>query len=282
MRLRQLRTDSGYTIAEAVEELGLRHLSEGMLQRVEKGRAVLRYIGDLKNLAELYGVDDVEVLDGLIELHKGAASQDWLTQYRGSLKPEMQAYAGIEVEAVTLRLYHPTLVPGILQTEDYAKALFEEVRSIEGWTSASIGAHVEVRKRRKAESILRPDDPVRAWVIVRESALQRPVGDVQLMHEQYAEITALAERENVRIQVLPTAAWTLQFAYNFTILDLGKTLPATVQVDSAWGAISMSDKPSEVTRFGEIFQSMAASAHPPEKTPAIMQRLAREIEQRND
>ncbi|MFF3160227.1 helix-turn-helix domain-containing protein [Streptomyces sp. NPDC057910] len=267
---------SALTLAEAV--VGLRSLSETKLQRIEKGRATFRYVADLRKLAEGYGAS-IDVVEELVDLHKDASSQDWLTQFRSSLNAPMQAFAGIEGEACGLRMYHPVLVPGILQTEAYARGLFEEVRTIDGRTTSYIDAHVKLRTRRKEESILRPDDPVRAWVVIRESALLRPVGEIEVMHGQYDEIARLATLENIRIQVLPMKAWTIQFPYDFTLLDLGHTLPATVQTDTAWGALSMSDKASEITRFVEIFQAMTASALPPEHTPAIMKRLAREIEQ---
>ncbi|MER7148345.1 helix-turn-helix transcriptional regulator [Streptomyces xanthochromogenes] len=287
LRLRQLRSGCGLTIEEAIEGLYgqdeavpvRQTLNPYILQRIERGRATFRYLQDLRGLAKLYGIENSAVEAELIELQKGAASQDWVTQYGNNLKPEMQTFVGVESTAQETRVYHPDLVPGILQTEGYARARFEQARPIEDTTMAFIDGHVQLRMRRKEESILRVEDPPRLEVILGEAALERRVGSVDIMRQQYAEIVRLSDLENVRIQVLPTKSWALQFAHNFTVLDLGDRLPPTVQVDSAWGAVSMSDKPSEVKRFMAYFTAMSASALPPEETPAIMQRLTREIEQ---
>ncbi|MGW1870396.1 helix-turn-helix domain-containing protein [Streptomyces mauvecolor] len=286
LRLRQLRSASGLTIEEAITALYAadgaqprQTLNPYILQRIERGRATFRYLQDLRGLAKLYGIEDSPVEDELVELQRGAASQDWVTQYGNNLKPEMQTFVGVESTAEETRVYHPTVVPGILQAEPYARALFEESRPIDDTTMAFIDGHVGLRMRRKEESILRTEDPPRLQVIIGQAALENLVGNAMIMRAQYDEIARLSDLDNVRIQVLPTKSWGIKFAHNFTVLDLGDRLPATVQVDSAWGAVSMSDKPSEVKRFMAYFTAMSASALPPEDTPAFMNRLVREIEQ---
>ncbi|MYV95974.1 helix-turn-helix transcriptional regulator, partial [Streptomyces sp. SID1034] len=228
LRLRQLRSGCGLTIEEAIEGLYgqdeavpvRQTLNPYILQRIERGRATFRYLQDLRGLAKLYGIENSAVEAELIELQKGAASQDWVTQYGNNLKPEMQTFVGVESTAQETRVYHPDLVPGILQTEGYARARFEQARPIEDTTMAFIDGHVQLRMRRKEESILRVEDPPRLEVILGEAALERRVGSVDIMRQQYAEIVRLSDLENVRIQVLPTKSWALQFGHNFTVLDL--------------------------------------------------------------
>ncbi|MFI6056410.1 helix-turn-helix domain-containing protein [Streptomyces violascens] len=275
IRLRQLREPAGLTIEEAASEL--RNLSEATLQRIEKGRAVFRSSGDLRALLKRYDASE-DVVDELINLYKDAANQSWIALFE-NIPAEMQMFAGIESAARSMRLYHSTIVPALLQTEQYARAQFEEVRLIEGTTSSDIRSNVELRMRRKAESILRADDPPRLSVILGQAALEKPVGDADVMRGQYAEIAKLAALEHIQIQVLPTRARGIQFPHNFTVLELGGRLPTTVQFDSARNAVTMSDKPREVDRFTDYFQAMTATALPPADTPAFMHQLAREIEQ---
>ncbi|MFD9567062.1 helix-turn-helix domain-containing protein [Streptomyces sp. NPDC059994] len=274
IRLRQLREPAGLTIAEAADSI--RGLSEATLQRIERGRAVFRSSGVLRQLLERYDAPE-DVVDELITLYKDAASQSWITLFE-DISPEMQAFAGIESEARSIRLYHSTTIPALLQTKAYAQAQFEAVRLIEGTTSSVIRNNVELRMKRRQESILRAEDPPRLSVVLGQAALEKPLGDPEVMRGQYAEIAELASLEHVQVQVLPTRVWGVQFPHNFTVLELGERLPTTVQFDSARNAVTMSDKPSEVDRFTDYFQAMTASALPPADTPGFMNQLAREIQ----
>lgn len=273
IRLRQLRDPTGLTLEEATT--GFRTLSESTLGRIERGRAVFRSSGDLRKLLERYEAPE-DVVDELIALYKDAASQSWITLFE-NISPEMQAFAGIETEARSLRVYHSTVIHALVQTEGYALAQFEEVRLIEGMTTSEIRNNVKLRMKRKQESILRSDDPPRLSMILGQAALEKPIGDADVMRGQYAEIAKLATLEHIKIQVLPTKARGPQFPHNFTVLDLGDRLPTTVQFDSARDGVTMSDKPRQVDRFQDYFQAMTATALPPSDTPEFMNQLAREI-----
>ncbi|WP_326681669.1 helix-turn-helix domain-containing protein [Streptomyces sp. NBC_01237] len=280
-RLCQLRKAAGLTQAQASEAVRpqVSTLNETRIQRIEKGKGVFRMAPDLHALISVYGVEDGSpVIEELTDLHKKASSDSWLTLHRDHLLPDMEAFVGLEAEATTLRVYHPTVIHGLLQAEEYAQALYESQRPIEDTTASFIRGHVEVRMQRKKESILRAPDPVRLWVVLGEAALLNPLGTPDVMRAQYVEIARLAAMDHVQVQVLRTTAKGRKFAHNFTIMDLDDPLTTTVATDTAWGAISMSSKRSEVERFTAWFNSMTASAEPPEETPTIMQDLIREID----
>jgi hypothetical protein len=189
----------------------------------------------------------------------------------------MQGFVGIEAEAHEIRVYHPQVVHGLLQTRAYAQAIHEIEKPIEETTSEFVRVNVELRMERKQRVLEREPDPVKLWAILGEAGLRYRVGGPELMREQYEEITRLSRLDHVKIQVLPISSRGYRASSDLAILDLGDGLPPMVQVDNAWGAMSTSDKPREVARFNRRFNQMISSALPSEETPEFMQRLAREL-----
>ena len=271
--LRQLRQDAGLTLEEAVKGLGF---SETKLQRVETGMQDFRNAKDLRDVLRRYGADDDDT-ERMVELQRTASRQDWWTPYTTpTMASAMPRFLGVESEAQAIRAYHPTAVLGLLQTEDYALALHEIAKPVEETTTEFIQKSVALRMKRK-ERLLAPDDPVKLWAILYEPALRYVVGDPDLMRSQYEEITRLAQLDNVTVQILPQSVRGYLALSDFTVLDLGATLPATVQVDSAGAGMSIADKPRDVGRFTRMFEALSRSALPSESTPDFLQQLTREV-----
>jgi hypothetical protein len=277
IQLRQLRENCppvedgrarGMTRKAAVR--GLKALSEASLARIENGELNFRRnVGDLRTLLRRYAVADDELIEQLLELNREAPSDEWLTQYRAFMPAGMPHYVGLEAEASQILAYHPTVVYGLLQTEDYARALFEVQRPVEDTTGEFIRRNVDLRMERKRR-VLKRDD-VRLRVILGEAALRIPVGDDDTMREQYREIVRLAREDHIQIQVLPFKRG-YRATNDFAILDLSE-LPSRVQTDNAWGAVSTSDKPREVERFTRRFNAMVGAALGLEETIEFLQAL---------
>lgn len=272
IELRRLRNEADMTLEQAVKGLGF---SETQLQRVETGSIPLKQAGHLRNLLERYGVTDEDHIASLVQLHRESGSQEW-TSFASTVHPTVRTFVGVESVARAIKAWHPTLVLGLLQTERYATAVFEMEKMHDEFTSEYIEQSVRLRAMRK-ELLTRQNDPVNLWAILGEAALRHVVGNTDVMLDQYAEVAALAELDNVTVQILRTQEIGYRCASDFTVLDLGETLPPTVQVDVPWGAVSMSDKPREVGRFSRKFNALRASALPPEQTPAFLKQLSREI-----
>ncbi|MEU8560565.1 DUF5753 domain-containing protein [Streptomyces cyaneofuscatus] len=263
----------GMTRKEAVR--GLKGLSEATLGRIESGEANFRRnVGNLRTLLKRYGVVDEELIQQLVELNRDAPGEDWLTQYRSFMPTGMPHYVGLEAEAIVITAYHPTLVYGLLQTERYAKALLEAHRPVEDTTAESVKRNLELRMERK-ERVLRPKDrdPARLRIILGEAALRIPYGDDDVMREQYREIAGLAREDHISLQVMPFRRG-YRSTNDFTILNLG-SLPARVQTDNAWGAVSTSDKTREVDRFTRRFDAMVGVALGVEETIELLEALAK-------
>ncbi|MEO3974000.1 DUF5753 domain-containing protein [Streptomyces sp. CAU 1734] len=262
----------GMTRREAVR--GLRDISEPTLARIELGELNFRRnVGNLRTLLKRYGVTDPALVEQLVELNREAPNEDWMTRYRSFMPTGMPHYVGLEAEASAITAYHPTVVYGLVQTEAYAKAIFEMERPVEDTTGEFIKRNVELRMERKRR-VLNREDPARLRVIIGEAALQNPVGEPDVMREQYEEIIRLAREDQVSIQVIPFRRGYRSIT-DFTILALGD-LPSRVQVDNGWGAISTSDKPREVERFERRFNAMAGVALGVEESIEFVSELARE------
>ncbi|WP_405478504.1 helix-turn-helix domain-containing protein [Streptomyces sp. NBC_00009] len=278
LQLRQLRErcglgdrGGGFTRKQAIQGT---KLSEAALLRIETGALNFRNVGDLRKLLDRYGVTDESVIESLINLNRESATQDWLTQYRGLMPSGMPGFVGLESEARRMRVYHPTVVHGLLQTERYARGIFDVQKPVEETTSEFIRNGVELRMAR--QEVLTRDTPVRLHAILGEAALRYVVGDADVMREQFGQLTKWAAHDHITIQVLPFGRG-YRSTNDFAILYLGDRLPPRVQTDTAWGAVSTSDKPREVDRFARRFDAMVASALPPEETPEFLRRLEREL-----
>ncbi|MFI5621146.1 helix-turn-helix domain-containing protein [Streptomyces sp. NPDC051567] len=277
--LRQLRERAGMTLEEVAESGAVTKMYFAKLQRVEKGTQTLRTAAELKALLNLYGVEGEEDVAALLEIQREGGSQDWWTPFQSTMPSGMPRFVGIESAATETWAFHPMLVLGLLQTEDYARRLHEVAQPVEETTSEAITRNVEVRMRRK-EAILREDEPLRLSAVLWEPALRHLVGDPDVMRAQYAELIQLAGLPNVTIQILPILPPKFRGhtpTHNFSVLHLPDELPTSVQVDAPWTSTSVSDKPREVGRFKRAFTSLLSSALPPEDTPEFLHQLSREI-----
>ncbi|WP_052848229.1 helix-turn-helix domain-containing protein [Streptomyces avicenniae] len=269
--LRRLRVRAGLTLEQAVEGLDL---SERKLQRIETELHGLRSAEVLKALMDRYGVESPDARNHLLEMFREASSQEWFTQYRALMPSGMPRFVGVESAAIEVRAWHPTLVPGLLQTESYARALHQLAKPIRETTTEFIASNIELRMRRRAAVI---NGDLRLLAVLYEPALRYQAAAPEAMKEQYEEIAKLAELDTVTIQVLPARTRGYVSPHDFTLLDLGSNLPAIVQVDTAWGAVSVTDKPREVARFRRKHEVLTQGALSPEATVPFLQALLREI-----
>lgn len=277
--LRQLRERAGMTMERVADSGVIRGLHFAKLQRVETGLQDLRLASDLRALLELYGVTDERDIEQLLEIQREGASQDWWTPFRSTMPSGMPRFVGVETAARETWAFHPALVLGLLQTESYTRTLYGLAQPIEETTTEFIKKNVQLRMRRK-EALTRAEEPLILRAVLWEPALRYLIGDADVMREQYDEIAKLASLPNVTVQILPMMPPKIRgylSIHDFSVLYLNGGLPTSVQVDNAWSATSVSDKPREVDRFTRKFNALTASALPPEDTPAVLQQLTREI-----
>ncbi|MBH1938443.1 helix-turn-helix domain-containing protein [Streptomyces sp. AV19] len=269
--LRRLRERAGMSLVQAVDGLAF---SDTKLWRVERGMTSLDKLSDLRSLCERYGIEDEEDVEFLLKIQRESLSRDWWIPYRNVMPSGMEMFIGLERDARRLRGWQPNVVYGLLQSERYARALFEAAKPVEETTTEFMEYHLQLRMERK-ELITRSEDPVELRIIMSEGALRQVLGDAELMREQYVLIAELAGLDNVTVQVLPWATPAYRATNNFVLMDFESPLPSVVEIDDA-KSVTLVDKQSEIWKHTRRFDSMCASALNPGETPRFLERLARE------
>jgi transcriptional regulator with XRE-family HTH domain len=192
--LRRLRERAGHTGAEVADELGW---SPSKLSRVESGRSTVRP-DDLNLLLDHYQVADPAQRRELTDMVDQAGIRAWWEQHR--LTEGLRAYLDLESVAIALDIFHPQLVPGLLQTAEYARAVHQGARAPTDETEETI------RTRLARQQILARDRPPRVRALVDEAVLRRPVGGRAVMRRQVRRLVELGEGPAVELRVLPLSA----------------------------------------------------------------------------
>jgi hypothetical protein len=174
--------------------------SAAKVSRIENAKT-LPTARDVEALLDLYGADRV-VRGELLELRRGAAQKGWWEEYRESLPPELLTLLGLEVEATTMRNWESQIVPGLLQTEDYARAVLVHNQGIVQVPHSWLRSRVEARMARQ-RILLHESNPVNLLTVFEESVLRRRFGDATLMREQLQHLVEISELEHVEMRILP-------------------------------------------------------------------------------
>lgn len=215
-------------------------------------------------------------MNRLVSLQREASSREWWTGTGTTMLSGTPRFLGVESAAQEIRVFHPTIIPGLLQTQAYAQAVHDLHKPVDETTTEFVGQSVQLRMKRQ-EALTREEDPLKVWAVLYEPALRYVLGAPDAMREQYAALAELAGLENVTLQVLPQSGNGYVAFHYVNIMILGDGLPTTVQTDTAWFTVAVTDKPREVGRFSRMFDAMAAGALPPGDTQKFLNQLSREI-----
>ncbi|GAA3472461.1 helix-turn-helix domain-containing protein [Nonomuraea roseola] len=195
--LRQLRERRGLTGARAAKELGW---SPSKVSRIEAAKTKPSH-DDVQAFAKLYKCDDGK-LDELLGLLVDAYQRGWWEDYEGTLPGGYTRLLGLEAEATSQQNWEPQVVPGLLQTEDYAREVILASRGIVRITHSGVRSRVEARLDRQ-QRVLHRADPCILHIILDESALMRRFGEPSVMRAQMEHLIQLSVLPHVSVQVLP-------------------------------------------------------------------------------
>jgi len=204
--LRRLREEAGLLIEQVAEEL---ECSPSKISRLETGKGMPR-IRDIRDMLTLYGIADVKIRDRLTKLAREGQRAGWWEKYSdvlrsGALRPDqLGTYIALESDATTMRIFQLAVVPGLLQTKEYAMTVLGAAL-IRPHREHDLGKLVELRMRRQ-EVLRRSVDPLRLHCVLDEAVLRRPVGGNRVMAGQLQALLTAAELPNITIQVLPFSA----------------------------------------------------------------------------
>lgn len=269
--LRRLRSDTGLSIEDAAAEL---KWPTSKISRVEN-----RQVGisprDLRMLLDLYHVEERAYREDLLEMGRRATERGWWQSYSSGVVPS--AYAtliGLEAEAATIRSYEPELVPGLLQTPDYARAIIRGSGPLV-LTTKEVDRRVEVRLERQEVLVRSDPPPPRVGIVLNEGVLARRVGGPEVMRAQIEHLVRERDRANVTVQILPFSSGEhsamLGPFYMLTFLDPAD--PGAVNLENATGA-HLLEKPEEIRLYEEVWDAIQAKAVSPADSRAIMRTYA--------
>jgi hypothetical protein len=224
-------------------------------------------------LLELYGVTGPE-RDGLIQLTREARQAGWWHSFRDVLPNPYEVYIGLEAGAASISNFEPVVVPGLLQTADYAREIFRN-GPIE-LNPDEVERLVEVRFAR--QEILVRDDRPRLWAVIDEAVIHRVVGSAEVMREQLRHLVNAAQKGKTTIQVMPYRAGAHAGTIGaFVILDfLEATDPAVVYVETLAGDIYLEER-SDVDRYTLAFDRLVAAALHPDDSLQLIERVTNSL-----
>jgi transcriptional regulator with XRE-family HTH domain len=259
--LRRLREAAGLTIDRVAEEL---ECSPSKVSRIETGQ-VSATPRDVRDMLGLYGVDDAR-LEAMVQVAREARQRGWWQKFV-DVPDGVPAYVGLETAATSIDVYMALLVPALLQTPDYARAVIAAVRP--DLPRSEIDRRVELRLRR--QDLLGQERPPRMRVLLDDTVLRRPVGGPAVMAAQRRRLLADAGRPAVTIQVLEVGAGAhAGMDGPFTIF--GFPAPAerdVVALDSAADALYL-EGAEDVARYRRVFELLLPAARSPEDSAAII------------
>jgi transcriptional regulator with XRE-family HTH domain len=268
-RLRRLR--EGCEISRAEAGYAIRG-SESKISRIELGKVSFKP-RDVSDLLTMYGVADPAVREQFLEMVKGSNEPGWWQRYADQLADWFLDYLGLEESACRIQSFEQQFFPGLLQTEDYARAI-----ATRGWSHLSaINADrlVTVRMRRQA-LLARPDGP-KLWAIIDESVLHRPTGGRQVMLGQIEHVLELTKRPNIALQMVPYRLSGYAAESSFTLLRFAEhELPTVVYLEHLTGALYL-DKAVEVEEYGRAFDRLTLDALTPDQTRQVLVKLRAEL-----
>jgi hypothetical protein len=263
--LRRLREEVGMTTERAAASIRGSH---SKISRMEHGRVGFKE-RDIADLLSLYGIGPGDEREALLNLAREASTPGWWQGYADILPHWVEPYFGLEAAASFIREYELQFVPGLLQIEDYARAVIR---------LGNLPSEDEVERRAKAriarQQILFRDNPPKVWAVLDEGALRRVIGGPKVMRAQLLHLIEMCDHPAVTLQILPFSAGPHRaMGGPFTILRYTEPdLRDVVYIEQLTSALYL-DKPTEVDAYLEVIEEVCLQAEASAKTPGTLKTL---------
>jgi len=266
-QLRRLREAKEVTREEAGYHI---RGSESKISRIELGRVSFKE-RDVEDLLTLYGVTDEAERAPFLAMVREANQQGWWHSFSEALPNWFQPYIGLEESASLIRTYELQFIPGLLQTEDYARAVITQGNR--GVPRDVIDSRVNVRMGR--QKLLTRENAPRLWVVIDEAALRRPIGGTKTMKAQIEHLLDLMSQPSLTLQVMP-----FDFGGHaaeggaFSILRFPEAdIPDVVYIEVLGGANYL-DKREDVDRYMEAMDRLCVDSTTPVRTADVLKKIA--------
>jgi transcriptional regulator with XRE-family HTH domain len=268
-QLRRLREAEGMSTERAGYEI---RASRSKISRMETGRVGFK-IRDVEDLLTIYGVTDGRQRSEVLALARQSSAPDWWAKYGDILPAWFETYLGLESAALSIRSFEVQFVPGLFQTEDYARAVTR--LGHHSATAEEIERRVALRVKRQ-DLLTRPGPP-RVWAIMDEAVLRRPYGGATVMRAQLRRLAEAAELPHVTLQAVPfTRGGHAGASGAFSILRFqARDLPDVVYIEQLTSALYLDQRP-DVEHYLEVVDQLSGEALTPAETTAFIEQVARE------
>jgi transcriptional regulator with XRE-family HTH domain len=248
--LRSLREQAGVTPEQVMEEMDWSRSKVSKVETASMGVSV----SDVRVLCDLYGAE-ADVVEWLVRTARDSRRRGWWHAYDDTTPSSFEDYVELESEAIQAHYFEIDLIPGLLQTKDYALALMETTTP--GESKDTMQARAELRMRRQER--LR-DGEMSLWAIIDESALFRGTGTPEVRSSQLRYLLEAMDMPNVVLQILPLRAGAHAASGSpFGQLHFPEPIPSVVFVDNVAGSLYV-EEPGEVARFSTAFDHLRATA----------------------
>jgi len=263
-QLRRLREGKRITLEEAGSVIRASH---SKMSRLESGRVAFKD-RDIVDLFIHYGVTDQAQIQTLRGVASRANSRGWWQDYSDVLPPWFEEYISLEEAAVQIRGYEVQFVPGLLQTEDYARAVTLLAYS----NPKEINRRVGLRMARQAR--LFREEPVSLAMVLDEGALSRPIGGPAVMRAQLAHLIEMSQRDNVTVQVLPFKVGGHAAAGgSFSVLHFAESDLSDIVYLEQLSTAQYLEKPDMVGRYQAVLERVSLEAASPEDSRKRLQAI---------
>lgn len=267
--LRQARQEAGLTQEHVAEQMDW---SLSKIIRIETGSVGIS-TNDLTALLRLYSIQDSDRIRWLVDLAREARQQSRWSRYRDSVPPAFFRYLEYEAAAAVVREYESFLIPGLLQTEEYAATVISEYKG--NYSPKTIRARVEIRMLR--QQFIEQPNP-RLHFILDEAVVQRLMADKKVRGEQLRKLVEMAARPHVTIEILPfSAGLHRSLGETFTILEFQDSADEDVlYFENARDELLTHDEAEEVSLYREIFENLRSISLGPKKSLAYLKEVITE------
>jgi len=269
LELRRLREAARLTCEEVADHL---ECSASKISRVETGRVSVSP-RDVRDMLELYGVP-VAQRERLVQLARDSRQKGWWHAFSDTMQPQFATYVGLESAASEIRIYEVSLIPELLQTEDYARVVIRSGMM----SSPSDDIERQVQLRMARQPAITRDDPPKVWAVLDEAALRRQVGGPGLMRLQLEHLLAQAALPNVAVQVIPFGGGAHPaMGRPFIILVFPERVDTdVVYLEDLTSALYLEDV-AEVDRYNVFFNHLRATALSFDDSSALITSVLKEM-----
>ncbi|MDT0547698.1 helix-turn-helix domain-containing protein [Streptomyces lonegramiae] len=273
-RLKELREAAGHTLSEVAQQI---EVNQGSLSRIENGERGTTPVL-VRALLDCYGVQDPALRDDVLDLVRADKEQQkpWWRKYSTVLTAtRYDGYLALESGAVSMSNYQPMLVPGLLQTEEYARAVISQMRM--ELTPPKVEALVKVRMQRQNDR-LGGERPAKLWAILDEAVLHRSIGSPAVMRDQMRKLLTAGEQPNITVQLLPFSLGAHPGLYGpFVILAFPEPTPNLVWLENPKNSVYL-EATDDVENYTEVFEHLRACALGPSETSTRIRQIIEELQ----